>query len=280
MYKNYKISGFSDEAASNIISQFETIKKLGIGFFEPRNINGKNISSLSKEETAELLAIMKKYNVSASSIGSPIGKIKLEDDFEAHFDLFKNTVRIAKDLGCKYIRIFSFFLPEDEDYDAYTDTVTEKLMRMVKYAEEQGVVLLHENESGIYGNSARRCKTLFEKIQSPNFRAVFDFSNFIACSQETMEAYEMLKPYIEYIHVKDHVNGIGILPAGKGDGKIEEILRDLYKNGYNGYLSLEPHLYNYKIPEDVSKLVKSFETENQQKYAVAYEALAEVLEKL
>jgi sugar phosphate isomerase/epimerase len=176
--------------------------------------------------------------------------------------------------------MFSFFLPKDEDYDTYTDFVVEKLTRMVRYAEEHGVVLLHENESGIYGNSARRCKVLFEKIPSANFRAVFDFSNFVACEQDVMEAYEMLKPYIEYIHVKDGIKGVGALPAGKGNGKVEEILRDLYKNGYDGYLSLEPHLFNYKIPEDASELVKSFETEDEQKYAVAYEALVDMLDKL
>ena len=280
MYKNYKISGFCDEASTQIITQFETIKKLGVEFYEPRIVNDKNISYLTEEETAELLATMKKYGIKATSIGSPIGKIKPEDDFEAHFELYKNTVKVAKALDCKYIRMFSFFLPEGEDYDTYTDFVVERLTRMVKYAEQEGVILLHENEKGIYGNIARRCKVLFEKIPSPNFRAVFDFSNFIECNQETMEAYEMLKPYIEYIHIKDNHNAEVVLPAGKGDGKIEEILRDLYKNGYDGYLSLEPHLFDYAIPQDASELVKSFETDKQKTYAIAYESLVEVLDRL
>lgn len=280
MYKNYKISGFCDEASSDIVTQFETISRLGVEFYEPRIVNGKNISSLNEEETAELCAIMENYGITASSIGSPIGKIKPEDDFEAHFDLFKNTVRVAKAIGAKYIRMFSFYLPVGEDYDTYTDFVVEKLTRMVKYAEQEGVILLHENEKGIYGNIARRCKVLFEKIQSPNFRAVFDFSNFIECDQETMEAYEMLKPYIEYIHIKDNKKGVGVLPAGMGDGKIEEILRDLYKNGFDGYLSLEPHLFKYAVPEDASELVKSFPEEKQKTYAIAYEALVGVLDRL
>ncbi len=280
MYKNYKITGFSDEASSDIVTQFETISRLGVEFFEPRVVNGKNISSLTEEETAELKAIMENYGITASSIGSPIGKIKTGDDFEAHFELFKNTVRVAKAIGARYIRMFSFFLPEGEDYDTYTEFVVEKLTRMVKYAEQEGVILLHENEKGIYGNIARRCKVLFERIVSPNFRAVFDFSNFIECDQETMEAYEMLKPYIEYIHIKDNTKGVGVLPAGKGEGKIEEILRDLYKNGYDGYLSLEPHLTKYEIPNDSSELVMSFETDAQKRYAIAYESLVEVLDRL
>ncbi len=280
MYKNFKITGFSDEASHDIVKQFETITRLGVEFYEPRVVNGKTISYLNDEETAELCAIMENYGIAASSVGSPIGKIKLDDDFEAHFEVFKNTVKIAKTIGAKYIRMFSFFIPEEEDYDKYTDVVVEKLTRLVKYAEQEGVVLLHENEKGIYGNIARRCKVLFERIQSPNFRAVFDFSNFIQCGQETWEGYQMLKPYIEYIHIKDNKKGVGVLPAGMGDGKIEEILRDLYKNGYDGYLSLEPHLTKYDVPEDSSELVKSFETVAEQRYAIAYEALVNVLDKI
>lgn len=280
MYKNFKISGFCDEASSDIVTQFETISKLGVKYFEPRGINDKNISSLTVEETAELLAIMENYGIGASSIGSPIGKIKPSDDFNEHFELFKNTVRIAKTLGCKYIRMFSFYLPEDEDFDSYTDFVVEKLKLMVEYAEKEGVVLLHENEKGIYGNVARRCRMLFEKIQSPSFRAVFDFSNFIECGENTLEAYKMLKPYIEYIHIKDNKEGKTVLPAGFGDGNIEAILKDIYADGYNGFLSLEPHLFNYEIPENADDLVNSFETNNEKKYAIAYEALISILDKI
>ena len=126
--------------------------------------------------------------------------------------------------------MFSFFVDEKEA-DQKTDEVIEKLSKMVAYAEKHDVILLHENEKGIYGNIARRCKVLFDRIVSPNFKAVFDFSNFVECAQDTLEAYDMLKEHIVYVHIKDCKNGGGVVPAGYGDGHLKEILGDLYQNG-------------------------------------------------
>ena len=280
MNKNYLISGFSDEIDAGIIKQFDVISKLGIKYFEPRVIDGKNVSNLNKYETATLKKIMGCYGITVSSIGSPIGKIKTTDDFDAHFDLFKNTVEVANTLGAKYIRAFSFFMPENEKPEDYTGFVVEKLGKMVEYAAQNGVVLLHENEKGIYGNIAVRCKTLFEQIKSDNFRAVFDFSNFVECSQDTLEAYDMLKPYIEYIHIKDCIKNGHVVPVGFGDGNVEAILKDLYKNGYDGFLSLEPHLSNYEVPSDAGKPVSEFTEVNSRRFACAYKALCDILARI
>lgn len=280
MNKNYLISGFSDEIDAGIIKQFDVISKLGIKYFEPRIIDGKNISNLNKHETATLKKIMGCYGISVSSIGSPIGKIKTTDDFDAHFELFKNTVEVANTVGAKYIRAFSFFMPEDQNPEDYTGFVVEKLGKLVEYAAQNGIVLLHENEKGIYGNIAVRCKTLFEQIKSDNFRAVFDFSNFVECSQDTLEAYDMLKPYIEYIHIKDCIKNGHVVPVGYGDGNVETILKDLFKNGYNGFLSLEPHLFNYEVPADAGEPVSLFTEVNSRKYACAYKALCDILERI
>ena len=168
MSNKFVLSGFSDEFDFDIKKQFEALKKLGINYFEPRMINKKNIIKLSDDEVNSLKELMKEYGISVSSIGSPIGKIKLEDDFDTHFDEFKRTVEICKMLDCKYIRMFSFFVDEDKA-DASEDEVVNKLSKMVEYAEKEGVILLHENEKGIYGNIARRCKKLFDRIKSDNF---------------------------------------------------------------------------------------------------------------
>lgn len=280
MTNNFTITGFSDEIDSDILTQFENISRLGMHYYEPRVVNGKNIINLNDEEVGELSVIMDNYGIAASSIGSPIGKIKTTDDFDTHFESFKRTVEIANKLNTKYIRMFSFFMPENERPEDYTDFVVERLSKMVDYASKNNVVLLHENEKGIYGNIAVRCKTLFEKIVSPNFRAVFDFSNFVECSQETLEAYEMLKPYIEYIHVKDCKNGGGVVPAGRGDGNVEAILKKLNESGFKGFASIEPHLTGYAVTPEEGEFVNSFATDNAKRFALAHQSLVKILERI
>jgi len=57
----------------------------------------------------------------------------------------------------------------------------------------------------------------------------------------------MLKPYVVYMHIKDAVAADGhVVPAGYGDGHLREILSDLWNSGYEGFLSLEPHLRNFQ----------------------------------
>ncbi len=280
MKREYKISGFCDEMYDGIIDQFEALNKIGIKYYEPRIVDGKTITDRNMHEIKTLKKIMQCYGITSSSIGSPIGKIKPTDDFDKHFELYKHTVEIANELDTKYIRMFSFFMPENENAEDYTGFVVEKLGKMADYAKENGVVLLHENEKGIYGTKASRCKTILEQVNSENMRAVFDFSNFVECEQDTIEAYEMLKPYIEYIHIKDCKNGGGVVPSGMGDGNIEEILKRLYAQGYEGFLSLEPHLFTYEVPENSGALCDSFAEVKAKRFVCAYNALCDILERI
>ena len=239
----FKISGFSDEIDKDTDVQFKELNRLGISYFEVRGVNGKNISELSDEELSNLKNKMGEYGISASSIGSPIGKIDITDVFDEHFERFKRVVYIAKYLDSKYIRMFSFYYPENEDPEKYKDAVTARIKQMVDYAAENGVVLLHENEKGIYGDTAPRCKELFEAIKSPYFKAVFDPANFVQCGQKVYpDAYEMLSDHIEYIHIKDSDSEGNVVPAGRGSGNLPELIAKLKSIGYNGFLSLEPHL--------------------------------------
>ena len=278
---NYKISGFSDEIASDIKTQFEVLNKLEIGYFEPRGVDGKNISELNDDEVTALKAKMDEYGIKASSIGSPIGKIKITDDFEAHFEVFKRVVKTAKMLDTKYIRIFSFYNGNAQwSQDDRADVIA-KLQRMIGYAKENDVVLLHENEKDIYGEKAPECADLMKELACDSFRAVFDFANFVQAGQDTKEAYGMLKDYIEYIHIKDAI-GEKVVPAGKGEGNIEYILGDAFKNGYDGFLSLEPHLgsfeglANLELDDKMEKLPKG----GEGTFTLAHSELCEILKKL
>jgi len=238
------LSGFSDEIASDVNTQFSVLKKLGIGYFEPRGIDGKNIAELTDEEVAELKEKMDRYEIKVSSIGSPIGKVKLQEPFEPHFELFQRVVKIAQILDTKYIRVFSFF---HDGGDVWSEEeraeVLLRLRQMIDYAQKEDVILLHENEKEIYGDTADRCADLMNELACDHFRAVFDPANFVQCGQDTKYAYELLKEKIEYVHIKDaYLEDGKVVPAGYGDGNVEYVLKRLFERGYNGFLSLEPHL--------------------------------------
>ena len=282
MYANFMYSGFSDEISSDIDTQFTALNKMGIKFFEPRGINGKNISSLTDEDLNALRAKMAEYKVRASSIGSPIGKIKITDDFEPHFETFKRTCYIARFLGANAVRMFSFFIPDGE-YDTYRDEVMRRLRLMAEFAEKDKVLLLHENEKGIYGDNAERCLDILTTIASPNLKAVFDPANFVQCGVDTKKAYELLKDHIAYMHIKDALVKDGsVVPAGYGDGNVPFILGELMKKGYYGFLSLEPHLGAFTGLSDIDDTADetvSKEKSDESKFNLAFESLKKVLKE-
>lgn len=279
-----KISGFSDEIAESAAKQFTVLSKLDIHYFEPRGVDGKNIASLSDEQVVELKKMMDQHGIKVSSIGSPIGKIKLGEPFEEHFELFKRVVQIAKQLETKYIRMFSFYHEGAEEWTAQERAeVLNRLGRMIDHAKEQDVILLHENEKDIYGDTADRCMDLMRELYSDHFKAVFDPANFVQSKQDTLYAYENLKEYIAYMHIKDakFIDG-SVVPAGLGDGNVEEILKRLFDKGYDGFLSLEPHLGSFS---GLSELELSDKMENlpdggEGTFTLAYRALCGILEKI
>lgn len=279
-----KISGFSDEIASSVTQQFQVLNKLGISYFEPRGIDGKNISELSDEEVAKLKEKMAQYGIKVSSVGSPIGKVKLEESFEDHFAQFQRVVEITEKLEAKYIRIFSFYHEDGEDWtETERAEVLARLRKMITYAGDHNVVLLHENEKEIYGDTADRCADLMKELYCDHFKAVFDPANFVQCGQDTQYAYEQLKDYIAYVHIKDAYFSDGsVVPAGRGDGNVEYILRQLFADGYEGYLSVEPHLGSFEgleeleLGDEMLRLPKG----GEGTFTLAYLALSELLDKV
>lgn len=283
MEQNVIISGFADEIAPSLDTQIEVIKKLGISHIEMRGVNGKPLVEHSLEEVRKIKEQLDENAIKLSSVGSPIGKILITDSFEEHFRLFEKTVEIAKIMETRYIRIFSFFIPEQENAEDYKEEVFNRMRGFIEYAKEHDVVLLHENEKDIYGDIAYRCEELMNEFYCDNFKAVFDFANFVQCGQDTKKAYEILKPYIAYIHIKDALADTGdVVPAGYGDGNVEEILKNLLKCGYNGYLSLEPHLSDFvgfsDLEQNESKEKKKLTGE--EAYTLAYESLNKILENI
>jgi sugar phosphate isomerase/epimerase len=119
-----------------------------------------------------------------------------------------------------------------------------RLKKFLDIVQDTPFVLLHENEKGIYGDNATRCHEIMKHLYCNKFKTTFDPANFIQCEVEPYPyAYELLKPYIEYVHIKDaEMNTGNCLPSGYGDGRIKDMLLDLKEDNYEGFLSIEPHL--------------------------------------
>ena len=274
------LSGFSDEIAPELDLQLAAIREWGLSHIELRAADGVNVSDFSTEKGKEVKNKLAGAGVSVSSIGSPIGKIGIEEDFAPHLEKLKRTLEIQKELGAPYLRMFSFYIPQGRAPEDFREEVLDRVGRMVEEAAAWDSVLLHENEKGIYGDSAPRCKELLEAFYGPHFKAVFDFANFVQVGQQTLPAYELLKPYVEYVHVKDAQWGTGaVVPAGQGDGHVKEILTDLIGGGWKGFLSLEPHLTDFAglaaLEQDPQK--RGSALDGKSAWKLALDSLKEIL---
>lgn len=243
---NNRITGFADEIAPDLKTQVECIKKLGMSHIEMRGVDGNNLIFHDNSKVKEIKKYLDDNGVSLSALGSPLGKIGISDDFEPHFEAYKRAVEIAHMMETPYIRMFSFYVHDIKKPDDDKSEVFEKIGRFVDYAKDNDVVLLHENEKGIYGEKAVECRKLMDEFHGNHFKAIFDFANFVQAKEDTLKAYELMKPYITYIHVKDALFEDGsVVPAGLGDGNVASILTDLHQSGFEGFLSLEPHLFDF-----------------------------------
>ena len=229
------LAAFADEADCSIEKQIDALRENGISYLEIRGVDGENVSNISAAKAKEVRAKLEASGISVRSIGSPYGKIKIEEDFAPHLDRFKYGLETAQILGAKNMRIFSFYLPPKEA-DRYADTVLERLDRFRCAAKDSGITLCHENEKGIYGDTAARCLHIHRSF--PDIKAVFDPANFVQCGQDTRKAWELLCGYVEYMHIKDALADGTVVPAGQGLGNIPYLLAQ-----YQGeVLTLEPHL--------------------------------------
>lgn len=249
MSAKIKISGFYDEVSTDLKVQLELMKKLGESYICPRNVNGRNISSYTAEEfERDIKPELDRYGAKFSSIGSPIGKIALDDEegYARQLKQLAELVKICEIMDCKYIRIFSFIVNPDGNYDEYFPKVIKKLQGFKDVVAGHDVILIHENEKKIYGDIPSRCRQIYDALGDEQFKLAFDASNFIQCSADARKAYGELKDYCVYYHIKDCSPEKVEVPVGTGEGGYREMIDDLINNrGYEGFFTLEPHTGKY-----------------------------------
>lgn len=278
----YKLSAFADEVSNDFAKQIKFLKDRNIPYLEIRNLDGKNVGDLTLAEAKEVRRRLDAEGLAVWSVGSRLGKISVTDDFATHLDEFMRTLDIADSLECNKIRMFSFYVPAGEDPDLYRDTVMERLDRFLERTRGRGIQLCHENEKGIYGDTFERCLDIAHTFA--DMRLVFDPANFVQCGVDTVSAWNALKEYVTYVHIKDAFYDGTVVPAGKGDGNIKAIISD-YKQRGGGVLTLEPHLSVFdglaalEREGEQTKIGYSY-PDGESAFIAAHEALTEIIDKI
>jgi sugar phosphate isomerase/epimerase len=241
---SWALSGFGDEIDDDPAVQIAVLQALGANYIEVRSAWGTNIVDLSDDQLAALAGLLKEKGMQVSAIASPIGKVDVSLPVEHEVERLRRAAKAAKVLGAKYIRIFSFYYGESVPVESIRDAVIERMKALAAVAEEEGVVLLHENEKDIFGDVPDRVLDIIETVDSPALKVAWDAANFVQVGVKPFdEAYAKLRPHLEYLQVKDALFSNGhVVPAGEGDGDVLRTVEALKADGFTGFASLEPHL--------------------------------------
>jgi sugar phosphate isomerase/epimerase len=260
------LTGFADEAGTSIETQIKATQELGWTNIESRNIDGVNIHDLSDEAFDAVVAKLEAAGVSINCFGSAIANwaCQVTSPFEETLVQIERTIPRMQRLGCKLIRIMSYAVLKDEDGKDLPDQMKEERFRrvreMVRLFTEAGITPVHENCMNYGGMSYQHSLELIEN--APGLKLVFDTGNPVFTDdrskpapypkQSAWEFYSKVKEHIAYVHIKDALycseNPGGVFPksnftfAGEGDGDVKRIVKDLMESGYDGGISMEPHL--------------------------------------
>lgn len=236
----FRITGFADELGPDFEFQMQLWRKMGLSWFELRSAWGKNVMELDDSQIEKVKEISERYSVKVSCIGSPIGKSYIELPEQYEIDRLNRAIVIAERLGCSRIRVFSFYCKEGSILD-HRDEVFNRLQNMASIAAEHGMVLLHENESNIYGQHSKECAEIAAHIRGDGFGLVFDPANYSIAGEDSLDSETIMHPYIKYMHVKDYAGyDLAMSIPGEGVSHIPEIFDRL--RGLDMFISMEPHL--------------------------------------
>jgi sugar phosphate isomerase/epimerase len=250
----FLLSAFADEISPEPREQVATLKASRVRFIEFRSIHKTNVLALSDAQIKEFKRLLDSAGIGLSAIGSPIGKVAIDAPFEPHLDKFKRAIELCGAFGTRGIRVFSYYPPgNDPNFDvrnwpAHRDEVLRRMRVKAELAAQSGVVLFHENEHRIYGDSPERVADLLSTVNHPALRAAYDAANYTYGNFDPVEGWEKTKAYTAHFHIKDWKQGghaagheYGVI-AGTGDGHIDHSIRGAVAMGYQGYAVMEPHL--------------------------------------
>ncbi|MCD4824910.1 MAG: sugar phosphate isomerase/epimerase [Phycisphaerae bacterium] len=252
------LTGFADEAGKDIDTQIRATLELGWTDIESRNIGGANIHDIPDEQFDEVCRKLDAAGVRVNCFGSAIANWakQITDPFDITVKEIRRTIPRMQRLGSKLIRIMSYAVLEGRGPD---DQMAEERFKRLREINsmfaDAGITAVHENCMNYGGMGHAYTLELVENV--PGLKLVFDTGNPVFTDdrskalpypkQSAWEFYSNVKDHIAYVHIKDGVwdaetQEIRYTFADEGDGDVKRIVKDLLDNGYDGGISMEPHL--------------------------------------
>lgn len=234
-------SGFADEASGDFAQQIKAHQQLGWKHLVIRTIGGVKAEDLPIEKHQVLKRMLNDAGMQVSSIGSAMGKVPIDSvSFDDDIRTLDRLCKLANAVSARYIRVMSYQQGEDPP-EVWRDKAVLRLRKLGNYARIHGVMLVLENCVG-YPQDGDTMVEFLELCNCDNVRCAFDPGNAAGHGVDTWEMYTKVRDHIEYFHLKDTAyDGSQHFP-GEGDAQIEKILAALWDSGYQGFVSIEPHV--------------------------------------
>ena len=252
------LTGFADEASAGIDGQIKATKELGWTNIEARSVDGKNLHDIADREFDVVSGKLRDAGIQVNCFGSAIanwGK-HIDQPFDSSLEEAKRAIPRMKRLGSRLIRIMSFAVLKDRGpEDQMEEERFRRLRTLHKMFADEGLTVVHENCMNYGGMGWTYTMKLIENI--PGLKLVFDTGNPVSsddCSkkppypkQSSWEFYSHVKEHVAYVHVKDGIwdpekkSATWTFP-GEGQGDVRRIVKDLLARGYEGGISIEPHI--------------------------------------
>ena len=258
------LTGFADEAANEktIDQQFAALAALGLRYLSIRFIDAgqgiKNVMGLTDGEIDFVISKLAEYGLSISSLGSPIGKVRLCDVEDGTttpyrpFDEYLETevVRacdLANRFETKLVRGFSFYHPVGSDLSEHFPQAVDQVGKIADRCRTEGLVFGLEVEANLIGQSGQSLAKMHKAIGNDSLVTIFDGGNLAMQGYSTAEIFEeyvAMKPSLGWLHIKDYA---APQPVGRVDHVDEESIKHFVPAdvGDSGHLAIMKDFAEY-----------------------------------
>ena len=247
MSADVRLAGIGDEAAPDLAGQLAAVAELGWHRLELRTIDRTPVARLTEHDFRRAAERLRTSGTTVVAVASKIGDWSrpATGDFTLDTRELGTLAARCAALGTRLVRIMSY--PSGGlDEPEWGRRARARLRELARRAEDHGLVLVHENCAGWAGDRADRMLDLVTGIDSPALRLLFDTGNGVPHGYPAPPMLRAIVPYVAHVHVKDATRtpagDTGYVPPGEGDAGVGECLRLLFEHGYDGVLSLEPHV--------------------------------------